>query len=178
MVIFDVGLNGLPQDEWVKLTNAQKKQYAKNIFDLIDSAYRDIGGHPNYGRPRNVYIDEGASNYLAIDLDADPDIDAIKVSKTKPSGEKFVATGQDGTKAAKRAVLKYTERQLKKPYHYVEVSGKLKEILLSRGVPVIRNPKKIREILKGKQIRLHGDGTYSRKIGNKVFRKILLGTPK
>lgn len=177
MVIFDVGISGLVKNKWTTLSPSQKKLYAEQIFALIENAYRELGGHPNYTSPRDVYTSEAYSNYSVIDLDDDSDIDAVNVSKKTAFGKKFVATGQDGTKPAKKRVLDYKTRLLKRPYFYVEVSGKLKDILVSRGVPIVRNPVKIREILKGKKLRFNSDGTYQRKIGDKIYTKMLIGTP-
>lgn len=177
MIIFDVGISGFKKQKWVTLTPMEKKLYANQILGLIENAYRELGGHPNYQRASDVYLSEGGANYKVIDLDSDPDIDAVQVSKTTKYGEKFTATGQDGTKPSKKAILDYKTNMLKRPYFYVEVSGKLKDILLSRNVPIVRNPKKIREILKGKKLRFNSDGTYQRKIGNKVYTKLLIGTP-
>ena len=58
--------------------------------------------------------------------------------------------------------------------NYVEVSGSLKDDFFAKNVPIVRNPLKIREILKGEKFRLNGDGTYNRKIGNKVYTKLLV----
>ena len=178
MVIFDVGISGFVKNKWTTLTPSQKKQYAENLFALIENAYKDLGGHPNFTSPKDVYTTEAYSDYKVIDLDDDPDIDAVQVSKKTKYGYKFTATGQDGTKPSKKAILDYKTKMLKRPYFYVEVSGKLKDILLSRGVPIVRNPMKIRQILKGKKLTFNGDGTYNRKIGKKTYTKLLIGTPE
>ena len=177
MVIFDVGISGLQKQKWTTLSQKDKKVYAENILFLIKNAYKDLGGHPNYQNPSDVYISEGDAIYRVIDLDSDPDIDAVQVLKKTKFGEKFAATGQDGSKPSKKAVLDYKTTMLKRPYFYVEVSGKLKDILLSRGVPIVRNPLKIRQVLKGKKLRFNNDGTYQRRIGNKIYTKMLIGTP-
>jgi len=177
MVIFDVGISGLKKQKWTTLSQADKKLYAENILSLIKNAYRELGGHPNYQKVSDVYLSEGDAIYRVIDLDNDPDIDAVQVMKKTNFGNKFTATGQDGTKPSKKAILDYKVKSLKTPYFYVEVSGKLKDILLSRGVPIVRNPLKIRQVLKGKKLRFNNDGTYQRKIGNKVYTKMLVGTP-
>ena len=177
MVIFDVGISGFKKQKWTTLTQRQKKLYADDIIALIKNAYRDLGGHPNYQNPSDVYESQGGAYYKVIDVDSDPDIDAVKVYKKTNFGNKFTATGHDGSKKGKKAFLDYTTAQLKKPYFYIEVSGKLKDILLSRNVPIVRNPMTIRKVLKGKKLRFNSDGTYRRKIGDKVYTKMLLGTP-
>jgi len=66
---------------------------------------------------------------------------------------------------------------LKQPGYFVEVSGKLKDILQSKGAPIITDEKIIRKILKGKDIEMNDDGSYQREIGGKIFTKILMGKP-
>ena len=66
---------------------------------------------------------------------------------------------------------------LKQPGHFIEVSGKLKDILISKGVPVITDEETIRKALKGKEITMNDDGTYSRSIGGEMHTKTLMGNP-
>ena len=50
---------------------------------------------------------ESDAKYVVIDLDQDDDIDAISAYKQKGFGNKFIATGHDGTKPAKSRVVNY-----------------------------------------------------------------------
>ena len=172
-----VFIGAIKKNSWTKLSDKGKRKHADEIFDLIDSSYRDIGGNPNYRKPSDVYLSEGAAIYRVNDLDDDPDIDVVSVSKSTPYGNKSVASGQDGSKEAKRALLNYKSRSLKRVPNYGEVSGKLMEILIAKGVPVVRDPRVIRRVLKGKTIRMHRDGSYSREIGGKMYRKVMVGKP-
>jgi len=154
-----------------------KEAFAEEIFDLINTAYTPIGGNPNYKSPDNVVGSEGDSNYVVIDLDDDPDIDAVSVSKTKPAGIKYVATGHDGTSKAKSRMINHKATNLKMPGYYIEVSGKIKDILLAKGVPVVDDAEVIKRVLKGKDIELFDDGSYKRDIGGEKHVKVLLGNP-
>ena len=66
---------------------------------------------------------------------------------------------------------------LKKSGYYLEVSGKLKDILLAKGAPVVTDPELIKKVLKGKTIELNDDGTYQRFLGGEKHTKTLLGNP-
>ena len=167
-----------PKNKWVYLTDKEKDEFADEIFDLIDNAYKGIGGHPNYKSGDDVAGAERDASYMVIDLDNDPEFDAVKVSKDKSAGIKSVGMGHDGSSEAKRAAINITALMLNQPGYYVEVSGKLKDILMSKGVPVVTDEDTIRKILKGKEIELNKDGSYQREIGGKVFTKIILGKPK
>ena len=66
---------------------------------------------------------------------------------------------------------------LKEPGNYIEVSGKLRDILTAKGVPLVIDSDSIRRLLKGKEIELNGDGTYQRKIGGVTHTKVIMGNP-
>ena len=38
----------LEKNVWVDLTDQEKEEFSSEIFDMIDNAYKDIGGNPNY----------------------------------------------------------------------------------------------------------------------------------
>ena len=167
-----------PKDQWVTLSKKEMEDEKEQIFKLIDGAYAQIGGHPNYNSPDNVVGSEGDASYEVIDLDDDPDIDAVSVSKSKPAGNKYVATGHDGSSIAKSRMINHKVSNLKMDGYYIEVSGRIKDILLAKGVPVVNDPEVIKKVLKGKDIELNDDGSYQRIIGDDLHTKILLGKPK
>tara|TARA_B100000497_G_C7559897_1_gene337842 strand:+ start:203 stop:766 length:564 start_codon:yes stop_codon:yes gene_type:complete len=167
----------LEKNVWIDLTDEEKEEFSDEIFDMIDNAYKDIGGNPNYRSVSDVTGNEGSANYTVIDLDDDDDIDAVKVSKQRAGGVKSAAMGHDGSKPAKSAVVNFTSLMLKEPGHYIEVSGRLKDILIAKGVPLVTDGDSIKRLLKGKEIELNGDGTYQRKIGGEVHTKVIMGNP-
>ena len=59
------------------------------------------------------------------------------------------------------------------------MSGKIKDILLNAGVPVVTDEETIKKALDGKEITFvpNGGGAYVRKIAGTEHEKILLGTP-
>jgi hypothetical protein len=66
---------------------------------------------------------------------------------------------------------------LKEPGYYLEVSGKLQDILLAKGAPVVKDKDLIQKVLKGKKLEFNEDGTYQRFIGGEKHTKTLLGKP-
>lgn len=166
----------LEKDKWVDLKGKELDDYADDILTLIKNAYAAIGGHPNY---QNLDDIEPSQLFTVIDIDDDPEPDAVSVAKQRPAGKKSVAMGHDGTQPAKRVVINKKVSDLKKPGNYVEVSGKIKDILIAKGVPVITDKEVIKRVLADKEITFVGnDGEYSRKIGGTDHVKILLGNPK
>ena len=167
----------IPKNKWVTIPASELKDYDEEIFKLISTAYAPIGGHPNYKSPSDVSGNESDAEYEAIDLDDDPEIDALSAAKPKAAGKKFVATGHDGSSAAKSSVVNYKASQLKAGGYFVEVSGKIKDIFKAKGVEPINDEELVRKVLKGKEIEWLGNGEYKREIGGKVFTKALMGKP-
>jgi len=165
----------LSKGQWQPIPTSELKDYEDEIFDLISTAYAPIGGHPNYKSPSDITPDE---EYEVIDLDSDPGIDAVSVAKQKPSGIKFVATGHDNSPQAKSKIVNHKAELLKRTGYYIEVSGKIKDILLAKGVEPVDDEFLVRKVLKGKDIVWNGDGSYDRVIGGEKHRKVMMGKPK
>lgn len=177
MKLSDIILELDKKGEWQKLSKDDLEQHKDDIYGLIKLAYSYIGGHPNYKSAADVTGAEGDSEYEVIDLDDDPEIDAVSVTKKKPAGTKFVATGHDGESPSKRAVISHKIEKLKKPGFYIEVSGRIMDILKAAGVPIVTDEETIRKALSGKEIEMNVDGTYQRKIGGTTHTKLMMGTP-
>jgi len=167
----------LPKDKWVDITPDEKAEYVKDIFDLINTAYAPIGGNLNYKSAADVLGSEADADYEVINIDDDPEPDALISYKEKPTGRKLTALGHDGTSGAKSVSLNHIADLLKKPGFYFEVSGKLQDILLAKGAPVVKDKELIQKVLKGKELEFNEDGTYQRYIGGKKYTKTLLGNP-
>lgn len=166
-----------PKDKWVDLPSDQKSEYAEDIFNLINTAYSPIGGNINYKSASDVLGAEADADYEIINIDDDPEPEALIAYKDKESGKKLTAMGHDGSKEAKSLSLNRLADLLKKPGYYLEVSGKLQDILLSKGAPVVKDQDIIQKVLKGKKLEFNDDGTYQRFIGNVKQIKTLLGKP-
>ena len=170
-------LEELPKGQWVDLDKQETEEFAGNIFDLIDPAYASIGGNLNYKSANDVTGAEGDADYEVIDIDGDPEPDAVLVSKKKKAGNKLTALGHDGTSDAKSKSLNKQADMLKQPGNYIEVSGRIKDILLSKGVPVVTDKATIEKVMGNKAMDIQDDGSYTRYIGGKQTQKILLGKP-
>lgn len=170
-------LEELPKGQWVDLDKKETEEYSDDIFDLIDTAYASIGGNLNYKSPNDVTGAEGDANYEVINIDNDPKPDAVLVSKRKEAGNKLAAIGHDGTSDAKSKSLNKQVDMLNKPGNYIEVSGRIKDILLGKNVPVVTDKETIKKVMGDKAVDIQDDGSYTRYIGGKETQKILLGRP-
>ena len=124
----------IPKNTWKPFSGNDIENIEKDILSLIQNAYGPIGGHPNY----KSVSDLAGSDYEVIDLDDDPQPDALNIYKKKPAGMKSVGMGHDGSKKAKSSVIKNKVGKLKSRGWFAEVSGKMYGAyrrLIAQGVP-------------------------------------------
>ena len=162
-----------PKNTWFPLSKEEIKDVEKDILDLIQNAYGPIGGHPNY----KSVGDLAGSDYEIIDLDDDPKIDAVTVTKQRSGGTKYVGLGHDGSSQGKRGSIGRTINKLENPGTYIEASGKMADILSKANVTQVTDEDTIRKALKGKEIKVYDDGSYDRVLGGKKYRKLMFGKP-
>ena len=166
----------MPKGKWIRLSGKALDKFRDELIDLITIAYKPIGGHANYKSAGDI---QGSGHlWHAVDLDDDPSPDAVNIYKYKPTGTKSVGLGHDGSGKAKSSVIKNKVGNLKKQPFYAEVSGKMYKILKAKGVPIIDDEQTVRDVLKGKDIKWHGNGWYTRSIGGSSHKKIMMGFPK
>jgi|15BtaG_2_1085339.scaffolds.fasta_scaffold00763_18 hypothetical protein len=187
---------GKPKGQWHELSPSEIENakdpldvdVSEELFALIDNAYKDIGGNFDYKSPGDIPGD--ADKWAVIDLDDDPEPDALKVAKQKEFGLKSTAAGNDGTRAAIEAYKNETARLLGIQGNYGEMSKGLAHVMLKYfNTPYVDNPEVVQKVLgPSKPIKWLGphpdgkypgiDGWYTRSIkGKKGNLKIMLGKP-
>ena len=164
-------------------------ELAGELFNLISTAYSAIGGHIKVKVPEDVYNNSKWNFWEGIDIHGTEDFDIIMFGQKTKYGVKFSGVGHDGERDSKRFYINQRAKDLKKLGHYIEVSGKIAEILIDKyDVPVVDNKEEVEKVL-GKKIdwegvhptdkNAPGAGWYSRGIaGGKAHHKILIGKPK
>ena len=98
------------KNTWLPIPPSELGKYEDELFDLIDTAYKTIGGHPNVTSPDS--IPSAADLYTVIDLDDDPENDAVVLSKNRAGGKKYVGMGHDNTKPSRSAAVNFTADSL------------------------------------------------------------------
>jgi hypothetical protein len=166
----------IAKNKWTPIMKSELPDFKKQIYDLISNAYSSIGGHANVKDSDDLPAE--GDFFDVIDVDGDADIDAATVAKYKSGGKKFVALGHDGSSAGKSAAINHQVDKLKGGGYYVEVSGKIKDIFLGKGLEPVMDEKEVRKALKGKEIKWNGDGTYDRGIGGSTHTKMMFGKPR
>jgi hypothetical protein len=110
--------------------------------------------------------------------DASGAIVAFVLAKDTDQGMKLCATGSDGRREARQAIVAFHIEALNTEGVYAEVSGPM-EAKLGSAVPVVSGTTS-RRVLAGKQIVLDADGEhYTREITNiGRQKKKLVGKPR
>ena len=162
-----------PKNTWFPLYPEEVKDIEDDILDLIQNAYGSIGGHPNY----KSVGDLAGSDYEVIDLDDDPEIDAVTVTKKRSGGTKYVGLGHDGSSQGKRGSIGRTVDKLGDSGTYIEASGKMADILSKANVTQVTDKDTISKALKGKEIEMQDNGSYTRYLGGKKYIKLMFGKP-
>lgn len=186
---------GADKGEWTELSAAEIESskdpenidIADQLYTLIYNAYKKIGGNYDYKSPEDL---PGKADYWsAVDLDDDPEPDALVVGKTKGSGLKYTAAGQDGFRPSIDSMLDKTGEMLNTLGIYGEFSkGLAKRMLVVYKVPHIEDPDVVQKVLgptkpiiwlgahpEGKYPGING--WYTRQIGGEEALKIMLGKP-
>jgi hypothetical protein len=163
-------------------------ELAGELFDLISTAYQEIGGHAKIKTPNDIFSDPDWNWWEGMDIHGTEDFDLIMFGQKTKFGIKFSGVGHDGTSQAKREYISSRGKDLHKLGYYVEVSGKIAEILIAKyNCPIVTNLEEVEKVL-GKKVdwngkcpddpKMPGDGWYTRLLGGHPHAKILLGRPK
>lgn len=169
----------------VKFDYKKHPELADEFFDLIQTAYQELGGHAKIKSPADVFSDPDWNYWEGVDLHGTRDFDMIMFGKNTKFGVKYSGVGHDGSSTAKRSYLSAKGAELKNLGYYLEVSGKIASILMKDyAVPVVTDQATVEKVL-GKPVEWignkageQGTGWYSRKLGGAKHSKILLGRPK
>jgi hypothetical protein len=173
--------------DWHEITQRDLREHpeiAANVFDLIEHSYRPLGGHLGLSSIDDLYDPD--LHIEAVDVDDDPDADAVLISKGSRGYRKGVALASDGSALGKQQSLTRKAANLFHHGHITEASGPLAHILITRyGVPYVGRAAVMR-IMHDKKIHWFGEhpegkypeyrGWYERVIGGKPVVKIMLGT--
>jgi uncharacterized protein len=172
----------------IKFDHKKYPELAKEFYDLIQIAYKEIGGHVKIRKPDDIYSDPKWNWWAGKDIHGTNDLDLIMFGQKNNFGIKFSGVGHDGERDSKKEYLKDRSVDLKKLGYYVEVSGKLADILINKyNVPVVDDQETVKDVL-GKPVVWEGShpddksrpgkGWYTRYLAGKPHTKILLGRPK
>ena len=167
-----------PKDKWVELSEVDRGNLKKEIWELVDNAYKSIGGHVRIINPNSVIDDKELSFWKAINIDNEPDPDAVIFAR-KNFGYKISGWGHDGSKDSKKKLLEQLKDILREKGFWIEVSCKPSEILIASGINFIKDINTIQRIFPESKINMKGSGYYTRTLedGTITDENVIVGNP-
>jgi len=170
--ILSIGLNNKHDSD--------REKHRQEIHDILHKSYShpDIGGYggaKSGSKEESDAIHHDITHSVIKATKRDGKITAVNLYR-KQHGRKSIASGTNGTDQGKKdwAKTKIEDHEQKRAWG--EVSGKAEHHQRKIGVPVIPS-NKVGALL-GKDIKIHDDEHYSRKIGGQDHTKVAMGHPK
>ena len=172
----------------VKLSSKMGDDIAGDIADMVKVSYEAIGGFPSLETADGVK--SSMTNAFVIDIDEDPEPDAVVLYYDAGDNKKASAIASDNSRPGKNAVRGIMSDLLTKPGYWIEASGAAAYIGIAKlGLPYVKDPELAAylanfggaretnvEWLGDKTSKNMGaDGWYSRDHWNGRITKIIIG---
>jgi hypothetical protein len=163
--------------KFVELTPADIEEWSDELVDLVQTAYKQIGGAGEEFESGEKLRKSDITFWIASDIDADPEIDVAAGGKPTKNGIKMTVLGQDGTNPAKKEAMTKLVALMRTNGYYAELDPGL---ATKMGVSYIKDENIIKKVIGDKhQFTMNPDGSYERKIQGlgKTKTKVLVGMP-
>lgn len=167
--------------KWIaKRTAELNREELQKLWDMYKNTYAKLG----FNASSSEHFQQKYKILWFIDIDTDPLPEAfLTYRESPPHGNKITALGSDGQKISKSLLIKKLISLVKSKGWFIEASHRVAEILSGSGVPVVKDEKKVRDVLMnttGMQIEWLGNGEYKRKLrGTSIMmHEKLFGNPK
>ena len=171
----------LKKNTWEYIITSKDKRFAsENLVGLVQTAYKAT---PD-GSFINALKDVLPSDWVVIDLDDNPDIDATIFyrqprSNEKWKGRKVQGIGHDGSTAAKTAVIDRLITELGKSGTWVEASNALERTLLKKRVKPFTDVQVLQKLFNDDKLKMVSSTSYERSLpGGKIIQETVFGQPK
>jgi hypothetical protein len=163
--------NELLSERYINVIEPQdKSKYANDIWDMLQSSYKDIGGYKGVSSVEELI----STTHLWKLVRIGSKIVAFCLYKDY-KGRKSIAMGTDGSPEGKKAIMDIWAEDLKQSRSWSEVSGKAEHLKLKQGFKPIPN-KYAEEILNKEILNLNSDGIhYTRLISGVPYEKVIVG---
>jgi len=155
------------------LSKDDKRQYVDTVWDLLQLAYKDIGGFKSAVSKDHLIDDSGLWKLVK----KDNKIVGVSIYKDA-HGRKTIAVASDQTPEGKKAVITVNAEDLRMNRAWCEVSGKVETMFTKLGAKMI--PSKYAHVLTKKEILEYDeDGFhYTRLLAGEPKKKVIVGFPK
>ena len=177
--------------EWVDMSEPEVKDLVKkdpvtkkNIYDLITGAYVKALGEPNKSiQSPNDVASEKYPYWEAINIDDDPDADAVLFGKQK-NGVKISGIGHDGEQWSKSLLIHRLIKVLNTNGYWIEASEPVSDVLKRGNAPIVSDRDKIKKLFPDStEWEFFDDGSYTRNLPgdsmhSKTSKEYVFGNPK
>lgn len=157
-----------------------REQHRQEIHDLMHHAYKGIGGysgHASGSDAESKAIHDDISQHKIKAVTRNGKISAVNIYKAQ-HGRKLVAAASDGTKQGKSDWQKISTEDHQHKRAWGEVSGAVEHIHKKIGFPKIPSSKAKKLLNKDVTPTPGDEHEYSRKIGDEIHKKTMMGHPK
>jgi hypothetical protein len=162
------------KNKFIELTNKDLIDLGEEIINLINNAYKYIGGHFELREPKDL-LSTDLTYWIGNDNDEDPNSDVVIGGKDTKFGTKLTTIGQDGTSQSKAEAIEKLRNLLRTNGFYVEADPHLASKI---GLSPITDEDTIKNIVGKSDIVFNTDGSYQRDIKGYLANKVLVGIPK
>jgi hypothetical protein len=163
-----------PKNQFIQLNKNDVDYFASNLYDLIQNAYSNIGGHIEFSSV-DSFKNTDLNFWIASDVDDDPNADIVIGGKYTDKGIKITLGGQDGNRLSIATMISKIKDLMKQKGFYTEMD---EELARKVKLQPIEDFDVISKVLENKKLINLGNGVYERKIGGKWKRKVLVGIPR
>jgi hypothetical protein len=170
----------LSKNQWeLLLSNADKEEVSQDLVRLVTTAYSNTP----QGSFVNSLKDVIPSDWLAIDWDQDPDVDACVFYRKNRGGEnwsgfKIQGLGHDGTRPSKDKAITKIQQLLAKPGIWIESSDAMRAVLKKLNVPAVTDLKLLQALFNDPYLEKIDEDTYERRLpSGTVVRETVFGLP-
>ena len=162
------------KNQFVELSKEDLADLSNEIINLINNAYKNIGGNFEFKEPNDL-LNTDLTYWVGSDSDEDPYSDSVIGGKETKFGTKLTTMGQDGQMQSKADVLQKLRNLLSTKGFYIECDS----FILSRvGLPPITDEETVKNVIGKNDIVFNSDGSYQRSIKGHISTKYLIGIPK
>jgi len=135
----------VPEEE-IAFHDASTIDLDDEIFDLVTTAYASLpGGNIKVKSPND--LPGSYTVFRAVDVDEDPDPDAVVFGKMRGPNLKIGGMGHDGGKGIRASITELLN-MLRQPGTFAELSGKPAEIAIKAGIPAIIDPDVVQAVVR------------------------------
>lgn len=160
------------------ISTADKHEASNDLISLVQAAY-DKTPHGSF--INNVH-DVVSSDWLVIDCDDDPDVDAAIFYRAARGNESWVGNkiqglGHDGTTVSKQAAITKIHKLLHQSGWWIESSDAMRRVLLNIKAPVITDEKLLQQLFNDPDLYMVDKHTYTRIIPTGSIIETVFGNP-